>query len=635
MILLVAALALVALWLVFRARELGGEVRHLHESLQAQTEMAEQAARRAERLHDLTSQLVAIPAEEPVLNAVARQARLATGALAAAVVAPRSDGRPGLVASDGMASTLARAAEAASDSPTPAGDVMQTGEPVWIETRKSLAERYPEAAELADPEGRAWAALPLLGNSRLLGAIVLSFGRPGGFRAEDRSFMLLLAQQCAQAVERAQLNERGMRARVRAEFAERRLAFLAEASQRLASSLDYQTSLSAMAEMAVPDLADWCLVYLADEAGMPHLVALAHPDPVRREGRREFEARYPGSGLAADALRRVMATGEPDLILDVTDDMLRAAARDEEHHELLRSFRLRSVLSVPIAAEDRVIGSLTLALAHPGREFGEPDVTLAMELGRRAGQAVENARLYTAAHHASAAKSDFLAVMSHELRTPLNAIIGYADLLLMGVPDDVGEGARRQVQRIRGASDSLLQLVEEVLSFSRIEAGKEEIRISPVDLSELLRDTVAMVEPLAAEKSLELRLELPDRRLRLVSDERKIRQIVTNLLSNAVKFTQQGTIEVSATSDESGFRVDVRDTGIGIPVEYLERIFEPFWQVENVSTRRYGGTGLGLGVARKLARMLEGRLDVSSEEGQGSVFSLILPRHTPGMNRNT
>jgi signal transduction histidine kinase len=144
---------------------------------------------------------------------------------------------------------------------------------------------------------------------------------------------------------------------------------------------------------------------------------------------------------------------------------------------------------------------------------------------------------------------------------------------------------------------------------------------------------VALVEPLAADKSLALRLDVPTEPLKLVSDERKIRQILTNLLSNAVKFTEEGGIHVRAFSDGTMLRVEVGDTGIGIPEEHLEHIFDPFWQVEHASTRRYGGTGLGLGVARKLANLLDGRLTVKSEVGAGSVFTLHLPVRLPVARR--
>jgi signal transduction histidine kinase len=142
-----------------------------------------------------------------------------------------------------------------------------------------------------------------------------------------------------------------------------------------------------------------------------------------------------------------------------------------------------------------------------------------------------------------------------------------------------------------------------------------------------------MIEPLAAEKGLEVNIEQPATPLKVVSDERKIRQVLTNLLSNAVKFTESGSIVVTAHPQAGEVHIEVRDTGIGISPENLERIFDPFWQVEQSATRRFGGTGLGLGVARKLAKLLEGRLEVESRVDEGSVFTLILPAHTPGVQR--
>jgi signal transduction histidine kinase len=443
--------------------------------------------------------------------------------------------------------------------------------------------------------------------------------------------MQLIAHEGAQALERARLHQMSMRARVRAEFAERRLAFLAEASGRLSASFDYRMTLSSLAHMCAPELADWCLVHLHDDDGEPHLIAVAHDDDDRLTACRDLEERFPGGCVLADlgALRERACIHVP--VLD--DGVVRSFARDDAHYAGLQALGFRAQLVAPVVVDDLVRGSITLVHGESGRVFSEADMRLAAELGRRAGQTVENSRLYHAAQFASEAKSDFLAVISHELRTPLNAIIGYSDLLLLGIPADMPAQTRRQVERIRSASDGLLALVEEVLSFSRIEAGKEELRISPLDASALLRECVALVEPMAAQKSLELSLQLPEEPVKLVSDERKIRQILTNLLSNAVKFTEEGSITVRASSDDQEVRLEVIDTGIGIPAQHLDRIFDPFWQVEQSATRRYGGTGLGLGVARKLSRLLEGRLEVRSEVGHGSCFSLILPRRVPGLER--
>jgi signal transduction histidine kinase len=615
---------------VGESETMASELEQVNQQLQVQTEAAARAATRSARLQRLTGLLLETTGEAAVARVIVSDARLAVDAAAAAVALLRDEGRIEAVALAGYPDTAA--ADTVFSGPSPLADVIHTGEPIWMADPDELQARYPAFAGRVSGH-RAWASLPLRAERRQLGALLFSFDQAGDFPPEDRSFMQLLAQQCAQALERARLHETTFRARIRAEFAERKLAFLSEASARLSESLDYHATLANLARLTVPDLADWCLVHLRNDNGVARLVDVVHSSPDRAVMRRRLEERYPGSGLAAVAFEQVMATGAPHHIERITHDLLRSTVRDDELFEALRAFELRSQITVPIWADDTAYGTITLVSAESGRIFGEADVRLAVELGRRAGQAIANARLYQAAHYASEAKSDFLAVMSHELRTPLNAIIGYADLLLLGVPNEVPDKARRQVERIRSASNSLLHLVEEVLSFSRIEAGKEEIRISPVDVSALMRDAVAMIEPLAAEKSLAIELDLPEERLKIVSDERKIRQILTNLLSNAVKFTERGRVRVCADASTAVLAIRVSDTGIGIPPEHLERVFDPFWQVEQSSTRRFGGTGLGLGVARKLAHLLEGSLEVTSDVGVGSTFTLTLPRRTPGTGR--
>jgi signal transduction histidine kinase len=608
------------------------ELEEVNSRLNLETESARRATVRAERLQRFTAVLQERVGAAGVGRHIVDEGRRVLEAEAAAVLVEREGGELSVLASHEYPEDEVFPPADLHAGATPVLDALARGEAVWIENEAALASRYPGYPLAARHDG-AWAVLPLQVHQRRIGALALRYADAGPFRPEDRSFMLAVAQQCAQALERARLHEMELRARVRAEFAERRLAFIADASASLSASLDYLATLANLANLAVPEVADWCLVHLLDDYGVPRLIAASHADADTVARRRELEERYPASLQDRAAYAQVMRTGEVVHIEPVTDDYLKSIARDQAHLDALRGFGARAQVSVPLVIEDETCGAVTLINAESGRGFGENDITLALELGRRASNAVENSRLYQAAHHASEAKSDFLAVMSHELRTPLNAIIGYSDLLLMGVPDGVPDNARRQIQRIRAASTSLLHLVEEVLSFSRVEAGKEELRISPVDVGAVARDCLNMVEPLAAEKSLELHFDAPAATIKVVSDERKVRQILTNLLSNAVKFTEQGSITVAARLEDDMVLIEVRDTGIGISPEHLDRIFDPFWQVESSATRRFGGTGLGLGVARKLARLLEGRLDVRSTVGAGSVFTLALPTRTPGMQR--
>jgi PAS domain S-box-containing protein len=262
------------------------------------------------------------------------------------------------------------------------------------------------------------------------------------------------------------------------------------------------------------------------------------------------------------------------------------------------------------------------ASAGRSRELAARLRTQAMELERQVDQA---RALNDELGRANRAKATFLATMSHELRTPLNAVIGYADLLLAGIPEPLPDGLRRHVERIGLASRHLLSVIEEILGYARIEAGRETVELEAVDLGEVLSEVVAIVEPLAAEKRL--RFTAPERvdPPTLMTDARKLRQILVNLLGNAVKFTERGEIGFAAEQCGQWVEFRVRDTGIGIDPADQARIFEPFRQADEAPTRVAGGTGLGLSVARNLARMLGGDVTVRSAPGEGSTFVVRLP----------
>ncbi|HMA23169.1 MAG TPA: PAS domain-containing sensor histidine kinase [Gemmatimonadaceae bacterium] len=245
---------------------------------------------------------------------------------------------------------------------------------------------------------------------------------------------------------------------------------------------------------------------------------------------------------------------------------------------------------------------------------------------RRAAQerAIEDARRIAEAEAANKTKSAFLASMSHELRTPLNAIGGYADLLLFGVAGDLIAEQRDYLDRLRRSQQHLLAIINDLLNFSRIESGRIAYDMQSMSLGDAIRVVLPMVEPQAKQRDLSLKVEqTPD--YRVVADPAKVEQILLNLLSNAIKFTERGgsiTIEQFALGDYSGIRVT--DTGIGIPDDQLESIFEPFVQVGRTLTTPHEGTGLGLAISRDLARAMNGDLTVRSVVDKGSVFELVL-----------
>jgi signal transduction histidine kinase len=232
------------------------------------------------------------------------------------------------------------------------------------------------------------------------------------------------------------------------------------------------------------------------------------------------------------------------------------------------------------------------------------------------------------AGRANRAKNDFLAVMSHELRTPLNAIIGYGALLREGIPDPATAGQERQLERIGASAKHLLALIDEVLTLSRLDLGRERVTPTSIAVATLVEEAAAMTEPEARRKGLALVLGLPDAELTMSTDAGKLRQALVNLVGNAVKFTDHGEVRVRAWSDRELDEIvfEVEDTGIGISEDHLPRVFDAFWQVDQAPTRRVGGTGLGLHVTRRLVRLLGGEVAVRSTVGKGSCFTIRVPR---------
>lgn len=418
---------------------------------------------------------------------------------------------------------------------------------------------------------------------------------------------------------------------------ERGLRFLADASSVLADSLDYEETLRHVAELAVPEIADWCAVDLLEENGELRRVAMAHADPERRRLSDEFVRLFPQRLDSLVGVGVVIRTGRSILLPSIPEWVYEKSASDPERLELLRAFGLHSILIVPLEVGGHRFGAITFLQAESGRTFTEADLPLAEELARRAAGAIQNARAYraeqyarAAAERASEAKDQFLAIMSHELRTPLTAVLGYADLLTSGVSGELNERQRDYVGRIQQGALHLISIIEEILIFARAEAGKEEIRLATVDAAAIARDVATMIEAEAASKGLAIRTRGLDDRIALDTDGGKLRQILVNLLGNAVKFTDQGEVMLELVSAPEHLLFHVRDTGCGIPEEMHELIFEPFTQLDSSMTREKGGTGLGLTIARRLAALLGGTVSVDSQPGVGSTFTLRLPLVGPG-----
>ena len=450
--------------------------------------------------------------------------------------------------------------------------------------------------------------------------------------------------------------------------AEERSHFLTRASAILSSSLDYRTTVSQVAQLLVPQLADWCGVQLLDERGSLQQLAVAHTDPEKVTWAWELDRRYPVDMNAPLGVPNVLRTGRSELYTDIPDEMLVAGAVDEQHLAMLRELGMHSVLIVPLAARGGVIGVMSLVAAESGRHYTAADQALAEELAERAALAIDNARSFTetelaratieasraqleqvvaevrrtnddltekthlaevarlAAEEANRVKSDFLAHMSHELRTPLNAIAGYTDLMQLGVHGELTPLQHEDLDRIKRAQRLLLGHINDVLNFAKVDAGHLHYDIEPFALRGVIDQLQALVEPQLAARSLTYDCADIPATLMVCGDEEKVQQVLVNLLSNATKFTPPGgRITIEATPVGQNIRIDVTDTGMGIPADKIDSIFEPFVQLDRTLSSSHHGTGLGLAISRDLARGMSGKLTVTSTEGRGSTFSLTLP----------
>ncbi len=406
---------------------------------------------------------------------------------------------------------------------------------------------------------------------------------------------------------------------------EQALRFLADASATLAAVVDYESTLQKVANLAVPYFADWSAVDVANEDGSLRRLAVAHQDADKAHLAHEMLREYPPDPQAPGGIGAVFRTGKPEIVGEITEELLVQGAKDERHLSLIRLLGLKSYICVPLVVSGNPLGVLTFATAESGRKYTDVDLALATDLAHRAAVAIENTQLYQALRETDRRKDEFLATLAHELRNPLAPIRNSLQILKMPRLDAATvERSREMMER---QVHQLVRLVDDLLDVSRVMRGKIELRKEQVELSAVVARAVETVQPLIDAQGHELTVGLPPESLPLDADPVRLAQVVGNLLTNAAKYTESnGRIWLTAQRQGEEAVLRVRDTGIGLAPDMLPHIFELFVQVDHAATRSQGGLGIGLTLVKNLVEMHHGTVEAHSEGlGAGCEFVVRLP----------
>lgn len=399
---------------------------------------------------------------------------------------------------------------------------------------------------------------------------------------------------------------------------DRAATLLARAGRVLAGSLDVAETLRNVADLSVPQLADWCVVDLPGEDGRPRHVQAVAVDPARTAALRDLLDRFPRwDGPRANAVAEVLAAGRSHRLAHATEPA--DGAQDEGQAALLRVLGPCSTLVVPLTADAAVVGALTLARTGR-RRFSLADLAAAEELGALAGLAVRNATLYAQAQRAARMRDEVLGVVAHDLRNPLMAISMYAHVLQeAGLPAKHAEW----VDVVLRNTERMNALIQDLVDVSALEAGRLRVQPAPCAVGPLLAEAVQLLEPQAKAAGVVLRRGAGREPPAVLADRDRVLQVLSNLLGNAVKFTPAGgRVELAVEARGAEVAFTVRDQGPGIAADDLPRVFDRFWQGAGM---RRGGAGLGLAIARGIVESHGGRIWAQSVPGAGSTFSFTLP----------
>ncbi|MFB9990521.1 ATP-binding protein [Deinococcus oregonensis] len=519
----------------------------------------------------------------------------------------------------------------------PACHVIRTGQAVFG-SREALHRQFSDLAQKGPQELMAAAALPLQAQGRVFGYLALVYDQPHTFAEADQSFLTAIAEHCALALHRAQLLEDERAARGQ-------LAFLAEAGAVLASSLELQTTLDHLADLVVPRLADWYAVYLP-EGEVLYPYGLAHRDAAKVSLLRDYVHQAPVRIDSSSGAAEIYRTGTHLHFPHLSPALLAAQEISPEQQRRVQELGLHSYMAVPMVAHGRTIGVMAYALAETQRSFTAQDLHLALELGRRAGLALDHARLYQQLQEShstlerrvevrthelelqtqelersNAELEQFAYIASHDLQAPIRAVTSFAGIIAQRYAGQLDDRGQLYLQQIIGSGEHMKRLVDDLLTFSRIHTHQGD---------QVLVDSQAVFGEVArrlASEDMEGTFDLSATGLpRVRANPQQLDQLLQNLISNGLKYRREGVrprVQVSAVQGGDFWRFAVSDNGIGIEEQYFGRIFEIFQRLHGRDT--FEGTGIGLAVCKKIVERHGGQLWLESVVGEGSSFFFTLP----------
>jgi PAS domain S-box-containing protein len=408
---------------------------------------------------------------------------------------------------------------------------------------------------------------------------------------------------------------------------EKAQAFLAEAGEALTGSLEYERTLQEVARLAVKSMADWCVVAIQGAAGLA-VVSVAHVDPAREPRLRGLLRALPESDTkVARGIGHVVRTGQSELCPDTLEATWVRLALGVDTPERLMELGARSYICVPLKSRGSTFGAMVFVSVTLGRSYGAVDLALAEELVRRAGLALENARLFRKAQEALKARDEFLSMASHDLRSPLNSL----RLQLQAVRKDMQQDAGKpccpkklaaRVESMERQTDRMLHMMDALLDISQMTAGRLELKRQKLDLVKLVNDAVATLDEELRQSGVEIRLHA-EGPVEGTWDRLRLEQVIDNLLSNAVKYGNRQPVELTVATDGHMAKFVVRDQGVGIAPEDQGRLFDRFERVR--FDQDVAGYGVGLWIVRRVVEAHGGSVTVESRLGEGASFIVQLP----------